>query len=58
MTTYRNTNWTTRNYECMNVVACKAAEAPNENWTEDENAIASNMMMLYVENGVEYYGYA
>lgn len=56
MKSFKNKNFTKRNYECTNVVFCKAESAPNENWIEcDESEI--NCEQLWIENNVRYFGY-
>lgn len=57
MKTYRNKNFTKRDYECTNVVACIAESAPNDNYIECDESFISNMQMLYAQNGVTYYGW-
>ena len=57
MTTYRNTKFTTRNYDCTNVVACVASAAPASHWQPADESILSGLTQLYRENGVTYYGY-
>lgn len=58
MKTYRHIHWTgKRDYECTNVCACQAEAAPNAYWIEDAAAIAPNMTRLWIECGVQYFGY-
>lgn len=65
MQTYRNIHFTKRDYECTNVVACKATYHPGENWEVADNSILNGLMLLnaerYTENGqpveLERYGY-
>jgi len=57
MNTYRNKNYTKRNYECSNVIACVAEIAPNDNWVLADEDILQPLMKLWIENGVRYYGY-
>ena len=57
MTTYRNTRFTARDYECTNVVACVADAAPAAFWQPADESILSGLTKLYVEAGVTYYGY-
>ena len=65
MNMFRHTSWTgtkSRNYECTNIVSCLAESAPNEHWTptthEELNALLrSPVDLLYIEAGVQYYGY-
>jgi hypothetical protein len=57
MKTFRNIHSTKRDYECTNVVACTAEQAPNENWVEADDSILAPLDMLCIERGVTYYGY-
>jgi hypothetical protein len=57
MTTFKNKNFTKRNYECTNVVFCIAETAPNENWIATDEAMPSSMIQLRIENGVRYFGW-
>ncbi len=64
MKTYRNANFTKRNYDCTNVVMCQTEGNPKEqgdmrniNWTETEEAVPANMTQLWVCQGVRYFGY-
>lgn len=62
MQTFINKNFTTRNYDCTNVVCCIADSAPNDNWIPaDESAIESNMTQLWIEGygptEKRYFGY-
>ena len=62
MNIFRNKNFTKRDYECTNVVACLADSAPDENWIptshEELNAmLRSPLQSLYIEKNVQYYGY-
>jgi hypothetical protein len=56
---FRNINWTRRDYECTNIVACRAKEAPNDNWVECEEEIVERLKLkaLYGQGGVSYLGY-
>jgi hypothetical protein len=57
MKTFKNKNFTKRNYECTNVVFCQAETAPDANWVEcNENEIG-NCQQLWLQNGVRYFGY-
>lgn len=55
--TFRNANWTKRDYECTNVVACKAATAPSVNWEPCSGTVLDGLTKLHSEAGVEYWGY-
>ena len=59
---FRNKHFMKRDYESTNVVACISALAPDENWIptthEQLNAMLSSPVQpLWIENGVQYYGY-
>ena len=64
--TYRNANFTKRNYDCTNIVCCEAesieqarAASPNANWVLcDEGEITSrNMSHLWTQGGVRFFGW-
>lgn len=58
--TFRDRHFTKRNYECTNVVACQAEEAPetsDDRWVASEDALRG-LDYLWTERGVSYYGYA
>lgn len=57
MAYFRNKNFTKRDYECTNVIACVADSAPNENWISADESVINNLTQLWIENGVRYYGY-
>ena len=58
MTTYRNTSFTKRDYECTNVVACQSdTAAPAGNWEVADESILRGLTMLWVQAGVRYYGF-
>jgi len=57
MKTFKNKNYTKRDYECANIVACVAESAPNDNYIEADEVILTRLTLLYKENGVEYYGF-
>ena len=54
---YKNRNFTKRDYEATNIVACIADNAPNENYIEADETILNNLTPLYRENGAQYWGY-
>ena len=60
MAIYRNINYTRRDYECTNIIACESADRvpPEPYWerTEDD-AILNGLTMLYMNNGIAYYGH-
>jgi len=57
MKTFKNKNFTKRDYECTNIVACVAETAPNDNWIESDPSILEHLAKLHTENGVQFYGY-
>jgi hypothetical protein len=56
MTTFKNKNFKTRDYEATNIVACVAEQAPDENYVPADVDI-SRMTMLWIQGGVQYYGW-
>lgn len=58
MTCYKNKNYIGEiDPECTNVIACVAPQAPNDNWEQCDEIILCNLTALWIENGVQYYGY-
>ena len=59
MKTYKNANFTKRNYECTNVVFCQSETAPDANWIEckEEEIELSKCVQLYKQTNVRYFGY-
>jgi len=68
MKRFMNKNFTRRDYECTNVVACIADVAPSADWIEcDETRFtgvnmcgrrfAEPLMQLWTERGVQYWGW-
>lgn len=63
MKTFKNKNFTKRDYEATNVVACKSIKAPNENWIEADDSVIEKMELnkLWIEtsngNDVHYFGW-
>jgi hypothetical protein len=60
--TFRNKNWTKRNYECTNVVACEAEVAPAGNWVPVDQAYVEAILnrggcQSWLAAGVRYYGW-
>jgi hypothetical protein len=56
MTTFKNKHFTERDYECTNIVACAAEQAPDENYIADDVDL-TKLTKLWIEAGVQYYGY-
>lgn len=57
MNVYKNKHFVKRDYECTNVVACKSTQPPNDNYIEAAPEILNNLTPLWIENGIEYYGF-
>ena len=58
MKTFKNTNWTKRNYNCTNVVCCQGETAPAKgNWVEVDDDAIKGMTQLWIENNVRFWGY-
>lgn len=55
--TFKNTTWTRRNYDCTNIVACTANEAPAANWVECPAEILNNLTALHMVGDVRYFGF-
>lgn len=60
MTTYRNKNFTKRDYEATNIVACVADEAPaspDGRWVVVDESILAGLTPLWTQAGVQYFGH-
>ena len=59
MKTFKNINFTKRNYECTNIVFCQAENAPDTNWVECEEKEIELLkcVPLHVKDDVRYFGY-
>lgn len=57
MKTFWNTKFTKRNYECTNIVACVATEAPAAHWQECDAGKISGLMQIEIVRGVRYFGW-
>jgi hypothetical protein len=60
MKTFKNKNFTKRDYEATNVVACVAEQAPvttDNRWQPANESVLDGLELLYVQAGVRYYGY-
>jgi len=63
MRIFKNKNFTKRNYDCTNIVACEiveeGAKVPDNYEAADEafGAYVRNLTPLWIESGVRYYGY-
>lgn len=60
MEVFRNKNFTKRNYECTNVVACSRvdddAKLP-ENYEPAPESLIENLTPLWIEGGIRYWGW-
>jgi hypothetical protein len=55
---FLNRNYKKRDYECTNIVACVADDAPNENYVPANGSqVLQELTKLWIQGGVEYYGY-
>lgn len=54
---YRNKNFTKRDYECTNVVACVAETAPSAEWIECGEEVLAGLTQIHIVAGVRYFGY-
>jgi hypothetical protein len=59
MTTFKNKNFTKRDYEATNVVFCQSFTAPDANWKKCKESEIKAMKCgkLYVKDCVRYFGY-
>lgn len=59
MKTFKNKNFTKRDWECTNIIFCQSENAPNENWIEcdESDIIQMNCHHLWTQNGVRYFGF-
>lgn len=57
LSVFRNARFTKRDYECTNVVACRAINAPNKSFVEADESVLAGLTHLRTEAGVEYFGY-
>ncbi len=57
MKTFKNKNFSKRDYEATNVIFCQAEIAPDENWIECDESEIGTCEQLWIQNGVRYYGY-
>ena len=46
-----------RDYECTTVVACQSESLPSKVWVETDESILSGLTLLWVKNGIRYFGY-
>ena len=66
MKTYRNLNFTKRDYECSNIVACQTALIPDAGgrfpgssaiWGLSYESILKPLQPLWIQGGVQYFGW-
>ncbi len=57
METFKNKNFTKRDYEATNIVACVADQAPNNNFERADRSILEGLEKLWTEGKVIYYGW-
>jgi hypothetical protein len=57
MKTFKNVNFTRRDGECTNVVACQAEQPPGAQWVECDPAILAGLDQLWIQAGVRFFGY-
>jgi hypothetical protein len=58
MATYRNKNFTKRDYEATNIVACEAEKAPEgAQWEQAPASVLHGLQQIFTVKGVRYYGY-
>ena len=64
MKTFRNANFVKRNYECTNVVCCRAGSIeeaktaiPNANWIECSDKEIERMTQLWKVGGATLFGW-
>lgn len=62
--TFRNANFTKRNYECTNVVCCQAPSiqdakeaSPNANWIECGAEEVAKLQALWRQGSVKFFGW-
>lgn len=57
MDTFKNKLFTKRDYECTNIVACVAEQAPSEHFVPADESVLNGLTKLGIERDVAYYGY-
>jgi hypothetical protein len=61
MKVFRNKHFTERNYECTNIVACVPVgewhDPSNEHYAPADESLLVGLTALWVEGGMQYYGY-
>lgn len=64
MATFKNNGFTKRNYESTNIVACVTDGDPKKqgdkvriDWTPAVDGVLNGLTMLWICDGVTYYGY-
>jgi hypothetical protein len=54
---FRNINYTERDYECTNVVACVAKSAPDANYEPCGDEVLEGLTPLWIQGDVRYWGH-
>lgn len=60
MATFKNANFTKRNYDCTNIVCCQAEAKPtfgNQEWVECDESELKGLTQLYMQAGARFFGY-
>ena len=59
MKTFKNNNFTKRNYDFTNIVFCQTDIAPDLDWIEcnESEIVSMNCNHLFSQSGVRYFGY-
>ena len=57
MKTFKNRNFTKRDYECTNVVACQAVSAPSADWVPCDGSVLDGLTHLETVADVRYFGW-
>lgn len=57
MNTWINKNFVKRDYEATNIVAAESESAPGKEWYRVNCKVLIGLTLIYIENGIKYYGY-
>jgi hypothetical protein len=57
MKTFRNTNWTRRDYENTNIIFCQCDEAPAAYWVKCDEIEIGKCQQLWIQDGIKYFGH-
>jgi hypothetical protein len=55
--TFKNKNYTKRDFECSNIVCCTATTAPGPQWVECAEAELFGLQKLWITGEVRFYGF-